>query len=86
MRSLKSDPGLGHDQLGETSVGKPGYWGPCPPPNSTHRYIFTLYALDIGHLAASPPLTENLINEAHRRAYRTAKLSGTASSVGQSNP
>jgi Raf kinase inhibitor-like YbhB/YbcL family protein len=23
-----------------------GYWGPCPPGNSPHRYLFTLYALD----------------------------------------
>ncbi len=23
-----------------------GYGGPCPPPGKTHRYVFTLYALD----------------------------------------
>ncbi|MBV8721992.1 MAG: YbhB/YbcL family Raf kinase inhibitor-like protein [Candidatus Eremiobacteraeota bacterium] len=23
-----------------------GYGGPCPPPGATHRYVFTLYALD----------------------------------------
>ena len=23
-----------------------GYEGPCPPGSSTHRYIFTVYALD----------------------------------------
>ncbi|HEY4718836.1 MAG TPA: YbhB/YbcL family Raf kinase inhibitor-like protein, partial [Anaerolineales bacterium] len=22
------------------------YGGPCPPQGSTHRYVFTLYALD----------------------------------------
>jgi phosphatidylethanolamine-binding protein (PEBP) family uncharacterized protein len=29
-----------------------GYDGPCPPWNDSvvHRYIFTLYALDIRHL------------------------------------
>ena len=29
--------------------GKKEYGGPCPP-SGTHRYVFTLYALDIEHL------------------------------------
>lgn len=87
MRSLKSNPGLTRSQLGETSVGKPGYWGPCPPPNSTHHYVFTLYALDLARLAASPPLTEEqLMKRIAGHVLASAKLSGTASSVGQSNP
>ncbi len=87
MRSLKSDPRLGHDQLGETSVGKPGYWGPCPPPNSTHHYVITLYALDIAHIAASPPLTaDQLTKRIAAHVLGRAKLSGTASSIGESNP
>lgn len=32
---------------GKNSLGEIGYHGPCAPLNSgTHRYIFTLYALD----------------------------------------
>jgi Raf kinase inhibitor-like YbhB/YbcL family protein len=33
--------------------GGKGYGGPCPPPGSTHRYILTVYALDIDHLPAT---------------------------------
>jgi Raf kinase inhibitor-like YbhB/YbcL family protein len=34
-----------------TDFGKPGFGGPCPPPgDKPHRYIFTLYALDIPKL------------------------------------
>lgn len=36
-----------------------GYDGPCPPWNDaiTHRYVFTLYALDTPHLAVSSRFT-----------------------------
>jgi hypothetical protein len=30
-----------------TDFGAPGYGGPCPPPGKPHRYVVTLYALDI---------------------------------------
>jgi Raf kinase inhibitor-like YbhB/YbcL family protein len=38
-------PGDGTEGLNSTL--EPGYTGPCPP-SGTHRYIFTLYALDVG--------------------------------------
>ena len=34
-------------QQGESSNGFRGYYPPCPPIGSTHRYIFRLYALDL---------------------------------------
>lgn len=34
---------------GKSSAGRNGFIGPCPP-SGTHRYIFTVYALDIATL------------------------------------
>jgi len=33
-------------QQGDTSAGSRGYYPPCPPIGSVHRYVFSLYALD----------------------------------------
>ncbi len=30
--------------------GYDGYGGPCPPPGPAHRYVFTVYALDVAEL------------------------------------
>jgi Raf kinase inhibitor-like YbhB/YbcL family protein len=38
-------PGDGTEGL--NGLDQPGYTGPCPP-SGTHRYIFTLYALEVG--------------------------------------
>ncbi len=37
-------PGAGTQ--GVNDFKKVGWGGPCPPPGSAHRYVFTLYALD----------------------------------------
>jgi Raf kinase inhibitor-like YbhB/YbcL family protein len=34
----------------ETDFGEKAYGGPCPPPGAPHRYIVTVYALDIEKL------------------------------------
>ncbi|NKX50359.1 YbhB/YbcL family Raf kinase inhibitor-like protein [Arthrobacter deserti] len=48
--------GIGGDQVvgGTVTVandyGHPGYGGPNPPAGETHRYVFTVYALDVEEL------------------------------------
>jgi Raf kinase inhibitor-like YbhB/YbcL family protein len=32
---------------GTNSLGKVGYFGPCPPGTNPHHYVFRLYALDV---------------------------------------
>ena len=34
-------------QVGTNSAGSRGYYPPCPPVGTTHRYIFRLYAVDM---------------------------------------
>jgi Raf kinase inhibitor-like YbhB/YbcL family protein len=34
-------------QQGDHSAGSRGYYPPCPPVGTTHRYIFRLYAVDM---------------------------------------
>ena len=34
-------------QQGENSGGSRGYYPPCPPIGTTHRYVFRLYAVDM---------------------------------------
>ncbi|MFA4825841.1 MAG: YbhB/YbcL family Raf kinase inhibitor-like protein [Methanoregula sp.] len=34
-------------QQADTSAGSRGYYPPCPPIGTTHRYIFRLYAVDM---------------------------------------
>jgi Raf kinase inhibitor-like YbhB/YbcL family protein len=71
---------LAADQLGETSLGRPGYYGPCPPPGRAHHYVFTLYALDVAHVVADAPLTASQLESrvAGHVLARTV-LRGTAS-------
>lgn len=47
---------------GTNSWGRPGYGGPCPPSGS-HRYFFTVYALDAS-LDLPPGATKSEVLEA----------------------
>jgi hypothetical protein len=45
---VKRDPTLpGGARQGRNDFHRVGYGGPCPPPGSTHRYVFRLAALDV---------------------------------------
>ena len=59
--------------LGRNDYGAYDYGGPCPPISSKHRYIFTLYALDIEKLSVPLDASSALIGynlNAHAIAKR----------------
>jgi len=72
---------------GKNDFGKLGYGGPCPPPGSTHRYVFKIYALDstlkLGAVATKAQLIEaikghelaegQLMGQYHREARAPAR-------------
>lgn len=77
---LAANARLAADQLGRTSLGTPGYYGPCPPPGPAHHYIFTLYALDLARISSDAPLTgQQLEARVAGHVLARAVLRGTAS-------
>lgn len=56
VRMLPQGAGSGQDNLpagavqGRTDFGSAGYGGAAPPQGETHRYQFTVHALDVDHL------------------------------------
>ena len=50
LREIKQGTSpMGAEEV-ENDFGRKSYGGPCPP-SGTHRYFFTVYALDVEHLA-----------------------------------
>jgi Raf kinase inhibitor-like YbhB/YbcL family protein len=77
---LDADAKLAADQLGKTSRGGVGYYGPCPPPGPTHHYAFTLLALDVPRIPARAPLTASALGAlVTGHVLARAVLQGTAS-------
>jgi len=68
---------------GTNDFGKLGYGGPCPPPGSTHRYWFKIYALDstlrLGAGATKARLLEAMIGHHLAEGQLTAKYHREAS-------
>lgn len=75
--NTKEIPQGGPLPLGSTEVisdfGKREYGGPCPP-TGTHRYFFTLYALDTDNLQNLSKT--NFVNEVKQHAIETTEIIG----------
>lgn len=62
---------------GVGSFSRVGYYGPCPPPGSPHRYFFKLYALDVA-LGLTPRATKSDVLEAMKgHVLAEAEIVGT---------
>ena len=63
-----------------TDFGVPGYGGAAPPPGRVHRYVFTVYALDVPKLDvtadASPALVGFMIHHHQLGAASLTALYG----------
>ena len=72
----KTDKLEGGARQGMTDFGAVGYGGPCPP-SGTHRYFFTLYALDAKLDLAGTVTKERLLAAMKGRVLAEARLVGT---------
>jgi Raf kinase inhibitor-like YbhB/YbcL family protein len=61
-----------------TDFGQPGWGGPCPPVgDKPHRYVFTLYALDVPKLDLPAGATAALVGYmANSHSLGKASLTG----------
>lgn len=47
---------------GNTDLGKPGYFGPCPPVGRKHTYVYTIFALKTDKLDVPANATAALVS------------------------
>jgi len=59
------------------TANAPSYMGPCPPPGSPHRYVVTLYALNVASLSL-PDGTDNAPVRAAIQAHTLTSATLTA--------
>jgi Raf kinase inhibitor-like YbhB/YbcL family protein len=65
-------------RYGRNDYGTSNYGGPCPPKGTTHRYIFTLYALDVDKLDIPRKSSAALIGyNLNSRAIKKSEFSST---------
>lgn len=58
-----------------TDFGAPGYGGAAPPPGPAHRYIFSVYALDVPKLDIAPDASPALVGfMVHHHKLASASL------------
>ncbi|QJT07448.1 YbhB/YbcL family Raf kinase inhibitor-like protein [Oceanidesulfovibrio marinus] len=68
----------GGGNQGRNDFRKVGYGGPCPP-SGTHRYYFTLYAVDGTLDYAEPPGKQAVLDDIEDSVLGKAQLMGTYS-------
>lgn len=62
---------------GMNSFKRTGYGGPCPPSGQTHRYVFSLYALDTTLALSGNPTKDMLFEAMQGHILAQAQLAGT---------
>ncbi len=60
---------------GRNSKDEPGYFGPCPH-SGTHRYFFTLYALDSRLTVNSSANKQDILNAMQNHILESSQLMG----------
>jgi Raf kinase inhibitor-like YbhB/YbcL family protein len=61
---------------GVSSYSRFGYYGPCPPPGTPHRYSFRLYALDVSLGLAAEATKEQVVEAMKGHILAEAELVG----------
>ena len=63
---------------GTNDFGNFGWGGPCPPAGKIHRYVFTIYALDVKLSIDKSPFVRTIFDEAIKdHVIVSAKITGT---------
>jgi Raf kinase inhibitor-like YbhB/YbcL family protein len=63
--------------IGLNDTGNPSYAGPCPPRGETHRYVFTLYAVDSRTGLEAAKTREEVMAAMEGHILAEATLTGT---------